>query len=157
MDRECKEIAHLKTMWGQQTRRSTHLIIGEILERDNVGSFDGNKHWFFSVGYAFRNALDITYDQRQTDHVKYMVWTQGPLLRFAVGDVLHAKSESMAVAVTYAMPMGWDVEASSMYEGIVAYDIFDESEDEIKKVGKQTTSQMGFLNLLINGPERQTL
>lgn len=150
---ECKEILHLEKLRSADTDRSTHLIVGDISRVNGEGVFDGNEHWAFDVGYAFRSALDITYDQRQKKNVKYMVWTQGPLLRFDVGDLIHSKDGFRAVAVTYAMPMGWDVKADSMYEGIVSYDTFDMTGEGPTKLSSATTTQVGFLRLLICGIE----
>ena len=140
-------LEHLRSMWAEKTKRSTKLIVPSVTHGDPEGSLN-NDSWAFKVPYAFRDALDIKYEERRRDKTPYMVWTQGPCLRFKEGDLVHSKDGSRVVQVRYASPMGWDVANNEMYQGSVDYVEYDGS---YTKIGQRGCSQMEFLELLIRG------
>jgi hypothetical protein len=157
-----QELIHLRTLWTQRAKseidgksetkikRSTTLIVPKVTYQGTQGSLN-NDHWFFCVPYAFRDALDIKYEQRMLNKDPYMVWTQGPILRFKEGDTLIAKEGGRVVQVEFANRMGWDSEANTMYEGVVTYSEFYRSDTDTKKVKSVSCSQMNFLELLVLG------
>jgi len=145
------ELNHLRTMWKVKARRSKELIVGDISYQDNAGTFEGNSHWLFAVGYQFRDALDIMYLVRMADKMQTMEWTQGPILNFSVGDYVHTKNGTRGVMVLYAKPMEWNADKKIMFEGVVTIDIYDETGKSPVKEATKTLSQMEFLELLISG------
>ena len=79
------ELELLKSMWAHKVKRNTKLIVSEVTYDQGKGHLN-NDHWHFQVPYAFLDALDLKYEQRMKNKKPYMVWTQGPLLRFKDGD-----------------------------------------------------------------------
>ena len=59
-----KELDQLKTMWAPKVKRITTLIVPEITHNGNDYSLN-NDSWIFKVPFAFRNALDIKYEERK--------------------------------------------------------------------------------------------
>lgn len=147
-----KELDLLRSMWSHKIKRKTDLIVSKITYSGTTGSFN-NESWAFQVPYAFRDALDIKYEQRMKDKKPYMIWTQGPILNFKDGDVLTDKNNKKAVQVLFANRMGWDTTNNIMYEGNVVYDTFTISNGEYIKGEQKTCSQMQFLSLLICGTQ----
>ena len=142
-----KELDHLRSMWGPNIQRSTVLIV-PFVTYDNSENSLNNDSWAFKVPYAFRDALDIRYDERKKDKKPYMVWTQGPCLRFKEGDLIHSRNGDRALQIQFASSMGWDVSNNEMYQGSVDYVEYDSS---YTKLGQRVCSQMEFLELLIRG------
>jgi hypothetical protein len=110
-----------------------------------------NEAWAFAVPYAFRDSLDIKFEERKSNKNPYMIWTQGPNISFKEGDTIYAKDGTRVVQIQYANAMGWDSAKNQMYEGSVSYIDFAKSSDVISLVGKFTCTQMQLLELLIAG------
>jgi hypothetical protein len=108
-----------------------------------VGSLN-NDHWSFNVGYAFREALDLIFMDRMRNKRKVNLWTQGALISFKEGDLIHSRCGQRSVQVKYATPMGWDEAKNDMYYGVVTY--HERGKPESKHV-----TQLDFLSMLING------
>ncbi len=119
------------------------------------GSLD-NESWAFKVTYAFRDALDIKYEERKKDKKPYMVWTQGPLLRFKDGDLIHSKDGCRSVQVQFAQPMGWDSAKNEMYQGSIVYCDYVTRGNSMSKLNDHSCTQMQFLHLLIHGEHGST-
>ena len=143
------EITLLKSMWGQKARRKVDLI-SPISVINGKTLFD-NSHWHYNVHFSFREAIDIRLEERKNDKKPYLVWTQGPIISFKEGDLIHSNDGCRSVQVKYALPMGWDGSKGEMYEGVVTYSLFENSEGEIHQIGQESCSQMRFLELLITG------
>jgi hypothetical protein len=143
-------LEHLRSMWAEKAKRTTKLIVSSISHEGREGSLE-NGSWAFKVPYAFRDALDIKYEERQKDKMSYMVWTQGPILSFKEGDLIQAKDGNSSVQVRFAERMGWDVSKAEMYEGSVVYAMYDLSGGPYTKLGEHSCTQMQFLELLIFG------
>jgi hypothetical protein len=145
-----KELNHLKSMWGEKVRRRTDLIVPEVTYKDGQGSLN-NEYWAFSVPYAFRDALDIRFEERKKNRQSYMTWTQGPILSFKEGDFFHSADGKRAVQVRFAHQMGWDASKGEMYQGSVVYSDYSVSGNSLSKRSEHTCTQMQFLQLLISG------
>lgn len=175
---------HLKSLWkprvskktGKVTfKRSVDLIVpGRPGWDEKTGRGDlNNGHWAYDVSYAFRSALDISYDTRRKTvdvvdkitgeavideetgkpkrkKVVYQVWTQGLFIHFKEGDLLSSSKGFPALQVKSSSPMEWDEENNVMFEGEVNYEIFEKV--KFGHVGDVTTvSQMDFLSILVCG------
>lgn len=103
-----------------------------------------NQYWKYRVGYAFRDALDLKYQQRVEKKNKVYVWTQGPLIAFKEGDYLQPANDGPTLQVKFATPMGWDIEKNAMYEGSVTYINCDDRSQHL-------CTQLQFLAKLIYG------
>lgn len=113
-----KELEHLRAMWATKVKREIKLIVPEVTHTGQDNSLN-NDFWIFKVPFAFRNALDIKYEERKKEKKPYMVWTQGPLLNFKEADLIHSHCGSRAVQVQFATPVSWDSEKDEMYQGRV--------------------------------------
>ncbi|WP_064602820.1 hypothetical protein [Photobacterium sp. J15] len=112
-----------------------------------VGSLN-NEHWFFDVGYAFREALDLIFMDRVRNKRRVNLWTQGAIISFKEGDLIRSRCGQRSVQVKYANPMGWDEVKNDMYYGSVTYQesFFESGQSETKHA-----TQLDFLSMLING------
>lgn len=144
------QLDHLRSMWGPAIKRSTKLIVPKVTYEESSGSLN-NDDWVFNVPYAFRDALDIKYEQRKKRKEANMVWTQGPILRFKEGDTLTSKDKALMVQVKFANPMGWDESKHEMNQGVVLYELYEIARNQIKKISRENCSQMHFLAELIGG------
>ncbi|RPJ11372.1 MAG: hypothetical protein EHM37_11165 [Deltaproteobacteria bacterium] len=152
------ELEIIKSLWPKmgidgkiiKKNRETSLIVPEITYFGQDGSLN-NDSWAFKVGYAFRDALDIKYEERKINKEPYMVWTQGPHLNFKEGDMLHAKDGNRAVQVLSAKQMKWDSAKEEIYQGLVVYLEYVMSGDSLSKLKEHECTQMQFLQLLIDG------
>lgn len=145
------ELNHLRSMWAANVKRRTELIVPQITYDGQENSLN-NDSWAFKVHYSFRDALDIKYEERKKDKKPYMIWTQGPILSFKEGDLIHSKDGHRAVQVRCATQMGWDSERAEMYQGSVSYSEFIVSGNSVSKLNKdESCTQMQFLQLLISG------
>jgi hypothetical protein len=144
------ELEHLRSMWARKIKRQTDLIVPKVTYDGWEGSLN-NESWEFKVTYAFRDALDIKYEERKKSKKTYMLWTQGPILRFKDGDLIHSKDGKRAVQVQFAQPMGWDSTNNEMYQGSVVYSEFAVSGNSLSKTSERSCTQMQFLQLLIHG------
>ncbi len=131
-----------------KTRMVNLLVSEEKLHNQTNLEYD---NWKFSIPYAFREALDLRYEQRTKNKKKYMVWTQGPCLRFKEGDILHSKCGSFALQIRYALPMGWDEEKDLMYEGTVLFDVFEINNGKYSKQFSHQVTQLEYLKILVYG------
>ncbi|UOA08625.1 hypothetical protein [Methylobacter sp. S3L5C] len=139
----------LKNMWDPRLKRHLQLIVPSVSYSDMKGDLN-NGHWAYSVTYSFRDALDISYDQRMKDKKPYMIWTQGPKIYFKEGDLLSSTKGYPTLQVRSSSPMTWDELKGEMNQGEVTYDIFD----DIKYghyIEPKIVSQMDFLRILIDG------
>ena len=143
------ELEHLRSMWTATSKRKTTLIVDLSYEGEE-GSLN-NDWWEFKVPYAFREALDIKYEERQKKLIPYWTWTQGPLLNFKIGDLIGSKDGSRAVKVESATPMQWDDSKQEMFEGNVTYSESSVSNGQYDTLRQETCTQMQFLELLIHG------
>jgi hypothetical protein len=144
------ELEYLKSLWGPKAKRKTDLIVPQITYENNEGSLN-NESWAYNVSYAFREALDIRLEQRMRNSVPYKIWTQGPLLSFKDGDLIHSQDGKKSVQVLFAREMGWDSIKEEMYQGSVVYTEFGLSGNSLTKRSEHTCTQMQFLQLLIFG------
>lgn len=145
-----KEIKLLRSMWSPKVRRETDLIVPQITLSEKGNSLN-NDFWAFKVTFAFRNALDIKYEERKKDKEPYLIWTQGPFLNFKEADLIHSQDESRALQVQVATPVVWDFEKNEMYQGRVSYIEYVITNELFSKVNEQVCTQMQFLELLIKG------
>lgn len=107
-----------------------------------------NEHWHFIVGYGFREALDLLFMERVRNKKKIGLWSQGCIISFKEGDLIHSRCGQRSVQVKFAAPMGWDEAKNEMYYGTVTY-----NERNIEKGSMQshTLNQLEFLTMLIEG------
>lgn len=156
-EKEPKQIKLLKSLWKKRTKRSSKLIVPTVTSSTPTLSGSLNTDdWAFDVHFAFRDALDISYDERTETKDKkivrrYMLWTQGPIIHFKEGDLIHSMDGKTCVQVKLSNPMGWDQSKDEMYQGIVTFDIFEKSEGKIVPKDSRSTTQMDFLKILISG------
>lgn len=152
------ELEIIKSLWPKKgidgkiikKNREISLIVPEISYFGQDGSLN-NDSWAFRVGYAFRDALDIKYEERKINKEPYMVWTQGPCLDFKEGDILHAKDGNRTVQVLSAKQMEFDSEKDEFYRGLVVYSEYEVSGNSFTKIEDRACTQMQFLQLLIDG------
>lgn len=144
------ELEHLRSMWSATVKRATVLIVPQVTYHEQKGSLN-NESWAFNVEYAFRDALDIKYEERKKNKKAYMVWTQGPLLSFKEGDMINSRDGNRIVQVRFASQMGWDASKNEMYQGSVVYSEYTPSNNTYLKLNEHTCTQMQFLQLLIHG------
>lgn len=171
--------AHLKSLWNKPlskiikgeevitypTKRSTHLIVPEMSwdQHSGTGSLN-NDNWAYNVHYAFRSALDLTYDTRrkikrfknkttgkdERKSVPYQLWTQGYKIDFKEGDLLHSNKGFPSIQVQKAKPIEWDDNEKTIDLGIIEYELFDDV--KFGHIGNiKTINQMEFLAILIFG------
>lgn len=143
-------LEHLRSMWAAKIKRKTVLIVPKVTY-DGLNGFLNNDSWAFKVTYAFRDALDIKYEERKKNNNPYMVWTQGPILSFKIGDIFHSKDGNRAVQVRFANQMGWDPAKNEMYQGSVIYSEYAVTGNSFSKLKEHSCTQMEFLQLLIHG------
>ena len=107
-----------------------------------------NDHWYFKVGYGFREALDLVFMERVRNKKKVHLWSQGCIISFKEGDLIYSRCGKRAVQVKYASPMGWDDVKNEMYYGNVS---FNDVDLENRKSEARVMTQLEFLTLLIGG------
>jgi hypothetical protein len=144
-------LKHLESMWAPKIKRKVPTIPSVKYDTElRVGTLD-NDDWYFRVSYAFREALDLKYEQRKKDKKSYMVWTQGPILGFKDGDNFTAKNNHSALQVKFSNSMGWDPDKKQMYQGSIVFDRFEVNGHKHTKISQHSCSQMEFLKILISG------
>ncbi|MFV0449819.1 MAG: hypothetical protein ACK5MF_15405 [Vibrio sp.] len=110
------------------------------------------EHWHFVVKRGFRDAFDILKTTKIQNGKIVESWTQGPIIRFKEGDILHSKCGQFCVQVKFYNDMGWDLALNDLDEGTIVYKIYSKEADEkFVYVEEKTTTQYGFLNVIING------
>lgn len=152
---ESAMLKHLKTMWpsGDKNKIKRELAAYPSVYYNfaiSQGTLN-NENWYFSVPYTFRDALDIKYEERKKDKKGYMVWTQGPILKFKMGDNFPSKNSNITIQVQFGDQMGWDGDKSEMYLGSVVFDLFELINKKYIYKQRYQCNQMEFLELLING------
>ncbi|ALQ08491.1 hypothetical protein D172_010690 [Pseudoalteromonas sp. Bsw20308] len=152
---ESAMLKHLKTMWpsGDKNKIKRELAAYPSVYYNSAISQGtlNNENWYFSVPYTFRDALDIKYEERKKDKKGYMVWTQGPILKFKMGDNFPSKNSNITIQVQFGDQMGWDGDKSEMYLGSVVFDLFELINKKYIYKQRYQCNQMEFLELLING------
>lgn len=153
--KEIAELKHLKTMWPSAEKAKIKREVASLPTVYynsvlNQGTLN-NSNWYFSVSYAFRDALDIKFEERKKDKKGYMVWTQGPILKFKMGDNFVAKNSNITVQVQYGIQMGWDNDSNEMYLGSVVFDVYKLESKKYSYYQRYQCNQMEFLQLLITG------
>lgn len=143
------ELEQLRAMWSAKFIRTEDLIVNLTYD-DGEGSLN-NENWTFNVPYAFRDALDIKYEQRMKKLVPYWTWTQGPLINFKQGDLINSKDGLRAVQVESASQMEWRSSSEEMFQGSVVFSEYSVTNGRYLKLRQQTCTQMQFLELLIHG------
>lgn len=158
---ESATLKHLKTMWptGDKTKIKRELAACPSVYYNSALSQGtlNNEHWYFSVPFTFRDALDIKYEQRIKDKEGTMVWTQGPILKFKMGDNFPAKNNNTTIQVQFSDQMGWDKDKNEMYLGSVVFDLFEFINKKYIYIQRYQCNQMEFLELLINGDNLEQL
>jgi hypothetical protein len=157
------ELEYLCSLWEKANKQETgepyckvsraiKLIVPEVTyyPKEMAGSLN-NDHWAYDVSYAFRDALDIKFEQRMKNKKPYMVWTQGPLINFTKGDWIHSKCGQKSLQVQFSSGMGWDPTILQMYNGIVNFDRFNKKDGSWIKTSSESLDQMEFLEMLIMG------
>ena len=86
-----------------------------------------------------------------------MVWTQGPILKFKMGDNFPAKNTNITLQVQFGDQMGWDRDKNEMYLGSVVFDLFEIIDKKYTYKQRYQCNQMEFLELLINGDNLERL
>lgn len=158
---ESATLKHLKTMWPStdKTKIKRELATYPSVYYNSALSQGtlNNDNWCFNVPYTFRDALDIKYEQRIKDKVGSMVWTQGPILKFKMGDNFPAKNNNITLQVQFGDQMGWDRDKNEMYLGSVVFDLFELIDKKYIHKQRYQCNQMEFLELLINGDSFERL
>ncbi|WP_350603837.1 hypothetical protein [Pseudoalteromonas sp. SMN1298-MNA-CIBAN-0114] len=158
---ESATLKHLKTMWptGDKTKIKRELAAYPSVYYNSALSQGtlNNEHWYFSVPFTFRDALDIKYEQRIKDKEGTMVWTQGPILKFKMGDNFPAKNNNTTIQVQFSDQMGWDKDKNEMHLGSVVFDLFEFINKKYIYKQRYQCNQMEFLELLINGDSLEQL
>lgn len=158
---ESATLKYLKAMWpnGGKTKIKRDLALYPTVYYNSTLSKGtlNNDHWYFNVPYAFRDALDIKYEERKKDKKGYMVWTQGPILKFKMGDNFSAKNSNITLQVQFGDQMGWDRDKNEMYLGSVVFDLFEIINKKYIYKQRYQCNQMEFLELLINGDSLERL
>ena len=146
-----KELEILKSLWDVKTKtgrrksvREPTLIVPHIDTKNSRDDFC-HENWFFNVSYAFREALDIKYEERKKDKKSYWLWTQGPYLSFKDGDTLRSRDNKIALQVKYANSMGWDTVKQEMYQGSIVFDKFNVDGHKHTPVSQHSCNEMEFL------------
>lgn len=146
-----QEIIHLKSLWERnKVNRSESLIVPRVTHTRNAGSLN-NSDWAYKVGYAFRDALDIKFEQRTKNKISNMVWTQGPFLNFKFGDLIYSSTGSDYLQVDKSIPMMWDENKQEMQLGLVQFTKYESSNNNWIKQHTKKCTQLDFLELLISG------
>lgn len=145
-----KEIHLIRSLFGPQTKRSLDLIVSSVDSNGPSSKFD-NEHWYYSVPFAFRDALDIRLSQRIKAGKPTQTWSQGPYISFSEGDVLTSKDGSTCLQVIQASPVSWDATKGSANEGLVTYKKFAVADSRYEEIAVTTCSQIEFLTLLMLG------
>lgn len=144
------ELELLESMWAENVKRKTDLIVPKITFEGQIGYLN-NGSWVFDVSYPFRKALDLKYEQRKKNKIPYMIWTQGPFLCFKEGDLIHSRDGAKALQVLSAESVAWEPSMQKMYQGQVVYNEYAISDKIFTNLNEHTCTQMQFLQLLIYG------
>lgn len=143
-----EELEHLRSMWTPPVRRSRNLFVP--IKDDGTGIIL-NQHWAFEVPFAFREALDIRYEQQQVDKQAVWMWTQGPFISFRLGDSFASRDGKRYLQVELASPMNWNSVSEEMNLGAIVAAEYRVAGGKYSKHRSIQCSQMDFLELLISG------
>lgn len=144
-------LEHFESMWSSKIKRKTSTIPKVHYNNElSIGSLN-NEDWFYNVPYAFREALDLKFEERKKDKKGYYIWTQGPILSFKNGDTFTATNGNYALQIQFANPMGWDSSKNEMYLGSVVFKKIAVIGNQLTELNQHICSQMEFLKILITG------
>lgn len=158
-----KEAQHLDALWKLATNKetgekyyradkSTKLIVsGVSFDESQKSGHLNNDHWSFCVGYAFRDALGLSFDQRKKNKVAYMVWTQSPYIYFKEGDLLASRCGNYNLQVKMANAVRREKISHLIDYGLVNFLIFKKLDGRRRYYAMQTMTQYEFLQVLIYG------
>lgn len=118
----------------------------------------GDPEWSYWVPPCFNAALDIKLTARMIEGKQVSVWTQGGLLAFSAGDVLHLQSSGghvdslECVQVVSATP-DYFADDSGFLPGNVEFDVIvrPDLRSPYRTIRRDSLSQLDFLKLLIWG------
>ncbi|WP_111639955.1 hypothetical protein [Marinomonas shanghaiensis] len=157
------EAQHLDKLWKLVTNKetgekyyradkSTKLIVSSVTfdEHQKNGHLN-NDHWTFCVGYAFRDALGLSFDQRRKSKVPYMVWTQSPYIYFKEGDLLISKCGNYSLQVKMANAVRRVKDTNLIDYGLVDFSVLKKTEGKYRHRAMKTMTQYEFLQVLIYG------
>lgn len=133
-------------------KRGRRLLVQDLQYEGTTGHWR-TAEWAYAVPYAFREALDIRFLLRMEHKQEVMRWTQGPLLAFSAGDVLHRCDGSGCVQVVFARPMarGQSLAAHSLDPGYVGCHLCDGPAGDMQLAAFWEGTQLDFLRGLISG------
>lgn len=157
------EARHLDTLWklatnketGEQyyrANKSTKLIVDGVTFDDaqKIGALQ-NEHWVFSVGYEFRDALGLSFDQRKKNKVAYMVWTQSPYIYFKEGDLLNSKCGNYALQVKMSNAVRRVGDSDLIDYGLIEFVVLKKAGQKYRYHAMKAMTQYDFLKALIYG------
>ena len=157
------EVQHLDRLWKLVTNKetgekyyradkSTKLIVsGVSFDENQKNGHLNNDHWSFCVGYAFRDALGLSFDQRKKNKVAYMIWTQSPYIYFKEGDLLTSKCGDYILQVNMANAVRREKTTHLIDYGLVGFSILKKREGKYRHHAIKTMTQYEFLQVLIYG------
>lgn len=157
------EARHLDKLWKLATNKetgekyyradkSTKLIVsGVTFDEHQKSGHLNNDHWAFRAGYAFRDALGLSFDVRKKNKVSYTVWTQSPYIYFKEGDLLISKCGNYSLQVKMANALRRERGTNLIDYGLVDFAILKKTEGKYRYHAMKTTTQYEFLRILIYG------
>lgn len=142
---------------SNKVRRSLELIVDDVRYVGNRGELD-NPEWAYEVPFAFRDALDIRYQERQEHKQSVYRWTQGPYVAFSPGDLLHHRDtggcvqvlSSVAVRVEPGSGQTGEVQAFRVDAGYVHAQFYQRREGRYFPMQRWSGTQWAFLEGLIS-------
>ena len=147
---ELSYLSEMEKNWKPRAKAKLELIC-ELINENNVNHLK-TEHWAYEVKYAHREALGLSYEERQKNKKKYYTWVQNSILAFKKGDLFESKCGNYFIQVNFGVPMGWDMERDEMYKGVVTFDQFLKTNKEgIKRKSSYSCEQPDFLKILITG------
>ena len=146
MGRLMWQIEHLQSLHGARSRRSDHLIVGAIGR-----AFLDAPTWVYRPAFAFCAALDIALLERRVSGEAFLRWTQGGMLAFSAGDILHRRDGSGCIQVIKAAPIARAGESGRVDLGRVAFQIYALRDARYHPAEQGSGTQLDFLRVLIGG------
>mgnify|MGYP007004377561 CR=1 FL=1 len=114
--------------------------------------------WSYWVPPSFNSALDIKLTARIIEGKQVTVWTQGGLLAFSGGDVLHLQSnggcsDSLECVQVVSSTPDYYADDTGFISGRVEFDVFvrPDTQSPYRAVRRDSLSQLDFVKLLIWG------
>lgn len=140
------QIEHLQSLHNARPRRSDHLIVGTI-GRDFLDA----STWVYRPVFAFCAALDIALLERRVGGEPFLRWTQGGMLSFSAGDIIHRRDAGGCVQVFQAAPITRAGESGRVDPGYVAFRVYAIGESGYHQTRQGSGTQLDFLRVLIGG------